>query len=45
LIENAQLAFVEGMVASAFVGAVIAFIGAILVKLFMPSRIIHHAEE
>ena len=41
LIENAQLAFVEGMVASVYVAAVIAFIAAILVKRFMPSRAIY----
>jgi DHA2 family integral membrane protein (MFS transporter) len=40
LIENAQLAFVEGMVASVYVAAAIAFIAAILVKRFMPTRVI-----
>ena len=40
LIQNAQLAFMEGMVASAAVMGVIAIVNAILVKLYMPSRII-----
>ena len=39
LVKNAQLAFVEGMVASVYVAAAIAFIAAILVKRFMPSRV------
>jgi hypothetical protein len=42
LIENAQLAFVEGMVASVYVAAAIAFIAAILVKKYMPPRIIEN---
>lgn len=42
LIENAQLAFVEGMVASVYVAAAIAFIAAILVKKYMPTRIIEN---
>jgi MFS family permease len=40
LVKNAQLAFVEGMVASVYVAAAIAFIAAILVKRFMPTRVI-----
>jgi hypothetical protein len=40
LIQNAQLAFMEGMVASAAVMGVIAIVNAILVKLYMPGRII-----
>jgi len=39
LIENAQHAFMEGMIASATVMGVIAIINAILVKLYMPKRI------
>jgi len=41
LVKNAQLAFVEGMVASVYVAAAIAFIAAILVKRFMPKRAIY----
>ncbi len=40
LIQNAQLAFMEGMIASATVMGVIAIVNAILVKLYMPNRII-----
>ena len=40
LIENAQYAFMEGMLASASVMGVIAIVNAILVKLYMPKRII-----
>jgi hypothetical protein len=45
LVKNAQLAFVEGMVASVYVAAAIAFIAAILVKRFMPSRIVYSEGE
>jgi len=38
LIQNAQLAFIEGMVASAWVGAIIAITNALLVWKFMPSK-------
>ena len=41
LIENAKFAFMEGMLATASVMAIIALINAILVKLYMPSRIIN----
>ena len=40
LIENAQYAFMEGMIASATVMGVMAIAAAILVKLYMPSKII-----
>ena len=39
LIENAQHAFMEGMIASATVMGVIALINAILVKLYMPQKV------
>jgi hypothetical protein len=39
LIENAQHAFMEGMIASATVMGVIALINAILVKLYMPRKV------
>ena len=45
LIENAQFAFMEGMIASATVMGVIAIINAILVKLYMPNKIISNTEE
>ncbi len=38
LIQNAQLAFIDGMVASAWVGAIIALTNALLVWKFMPAR-------
>ena len=38
LIENARLAFMEGMVGSAMVSAGVALITAILVKLYMPGK-------
>jgi len=38
LIENANIAFMDGMTGSAMVLAVIALINAILVKLYMPTR-------
>ena len=38
LIDNARLAFMEGMVGSAMACAVVAFITAILVKLYMPGK-------
>ena len=38
LIDNARLAFMEGMVGSAMVSAGIAFITAILVKFYMPGK-------
>ena len=38
LIESARLAFMEGMVASAMVSALIAIINAILVKIYMPGK-------
>ena len=43
LIENAQYAFMEGMIASATVMGIIAIINAILVKLYMPKRIISNS--
>jgi|TARA_B110000967_G_C18899519_1_gene573624 EmrB/QacA subfamily drug resistance transporter len=41
LIQNAKLAFMEGMIVSAKVMGIIALIGAILVKLYMPTSIIN----
>ena len=38
LIANARLAFMDGMVGSAMVSAVVALITAILVKFYMPRR-------
>ncbi len=38
LIANARLAFMDGMVGTAMVSAVVAFITAILVKLYMPGE-------
>ena len=38
LIDNARIAFMEGMVGSAMVCAVVAFITAILVKFYMPGK-------
>ena len=38
LIANARLAFMDGMVGTAMVSAVVAFITAILVKLYMPEK-------
>ena len=38
LVENARLAFMDGMVASAMVSAGIALMTAILVKLYMPGK-------
>ena len=45
LIENAQHAFMEGMIASATVMGVMAIAAAILVKLYMPSKIITNLTE
>ena len=45
LIENAQYAFMEGMIASATVMGVMAIAAAILVKLYMPSKIITNLIE
>ena len=45
LIENAQLAFMEGMIASATVMGIIAILNAILVKLYMPRKIINISIE
>ena len=45
LIEYARYAFVEGMVASAYVSAAIAFMTAILVKIYMPARRIEAASD
>jgi hypothetical protein len=45
LIENAQHAFMEGMIASATVMGGIAIINAILVKLYMPEKIITTTED
>ena len=45
LIENAQLAFMEGMIASATVMGIIAILNAILVKLYMPTKIINIRTE
>lgn len=36
LIENAQLAFVEGMTGAAAISAIVAFVNSVLVKLYMP---------
>ena len=44
LIQSAQLAFVDGMIASAWVGAIIALTNAILVWRYMPSRAIYEDE-
>tara|TARA_B110000459_G_C16374124_1_gene386730 strand:+ start:29 stop:412 length:384 start_codon:yes stop_codon:yes gene_type:complete len=41
LIQNAKLAFMEGMIMSAKVMGLIALISAILVKLYMPTSIIN----
>ncbi len=38
LMDNARLAFMEGMVGSAMVSAAIAFITALLVKFYMPGK-------
>jgi hypothetical protein len=38
LIDSARLAFMDGMVGTAMVSAVVAFITAILVKLYMPGK-------
>ena len=38
LIGNARLAFMDGMVGTAMVCAVVAFITSILVKLYMPGK-------
>ncbi len=45
LIDSARLAFVDGMVASAWVAAVIALTNAILVFRYMPSRDLDTEEE
>ena len=45
LIETARLAFMDGMVASAAVAGVIAFTNAVLVKMYMPKRVIHSEKE
>ncbi len=45
LIEYARFAFVEGMVASAYASAAIAFMTAILVKIYMPARRIEAASD
>ena len=39
LIDNARIAFMEGMVGSAMVSASVAFITAILVKFYMPGKV------
>ena len=44
LIRSAQLAFVDGMIASAWVGAIIALTNAILVWRYMPSRAIYESD-
>ena len=44
LIESARLAFIDGMIASAWVGAIIALTNAILVWRYMPSRAIYEVE-
>jgi hypothetical protein len=44
LIQSAQLAFVDGMIASAWVGAIIALTNAILVWRYMPSRAIYESD-
>ncbi len=45
LIEYARYALVEGMVASAYVSAAIAFMTGILVKIYMPARRIEAASD
>jgi len=40
LIENARLAFMDGMTSAAAVASVVAFLNAILVKLYMPGRVL-----
>ena len=43
LIENAQLAFVEGMTGAAAISALVAIVNAVLVKLYMPKRSVSKA--
>ena len=45
LIETARLAFMDGMVASAAVAGAIAFTNAVLVKMYMPRRVIHSEKD
>ena len=44
LIDNAQLAFVEGMTGAAAISALVAIVNAVLVKLYMPKRSVTEAE-
>ena len=44
LIDNAQLAFVEGMTGAAAISALVAIVNAVLVKLYMPKRSVSKAE-
>jgi len=41
LIQNAKLAFMEGMIVPAKVMGIIALVNAILIKLYMPTNIIN----
>lgn len=43
LIDNAQLAFVEGMTGAAAISALVAIVNAVLVKLYMPKRSVSEA--
>ena len=45
LIENAQLAFVEGMTGAAAISALVAFVNSILVKLYMPTGTVPVSED
>jgi EmrB/QacA subfamily drug resistance transporter len=44
LIDNAQLAFVEGMTGAAAISALVAIVNAVLVKLYMPKRSVSKPE-
>ena len=41
LIENARLAFMDGMTGAAVAPALVALVNAVLVKMYMPRRAIH----
>ena len=45
LIENAQLAFVEGMTGAAAISALVEFVNSILVKLYMPTGKVTVSED
>ncbi len=45
LISNARFAFMEGMTGAAAISAFVAFVNAILVKLYMPSRSAMEAKD